>query len=108
MPEDLSRKKELLQHIMLFTLFAGESCLYSPLKKEKFMNKIKEYHYNQTNVAEWLPWGAITLPMVLEQKDRSYLGMIRYSLADKKDASFSCPAFRRGWTLVKDNTSIIS
>ena len=84
---------------MLFTLFAGESCLYSPLKKEKFMNKIKEYHYNQTNVAEWLPWGAITLPMVLEQKDRSYLGMIRYSLADKKDASFSCPAFRRGWTL---------
>ena len=39
----------------------------------------QEYDGRNNLVADWLPWGGLTAPFVLENKDGSFLGIIKYS-----------------------------
>ena len=38
----------------------------------------KEFDLSNNTVADWLPWGGLTLPHVVQEKDGSYFGVIRY------------------------------
>ena len=60
----------------------------------------KEYDLSNNTVADWLPWGGLTLPHVVQEKDGSYFGIIRYkALPEGKNIDFKLPVFREGWSL---------
>ncbi len=60
----------------------------------------KEYDLSNNTVADWLPWGGLTLPHVVQEKDGSYFGIIRYrALLEGEKAEFELPDFREGWSL---------
>ena len=59
----------------------------------------KEYTVDDLAVDEWLSWGGITRPAILEQKDHSLFSVLTY-LPWKKDfltKEVEFPEFRRGW-----------
>ena len=63
------------------------------------MSLLKEYDVKNLAVEEWLSWGGITLPHVMQQKGGSCFSVIEYEpyelnyLTKKLDL----PNFRRGW-----------
>ncbi len=60
----------------------------------------KEYDLSNNTVADWLPWGGLTLPHVVQEKDGSYFGVIRYkALPEGEKAEIKLPVFREGWSL---------
>ena len=65
------------------------------------MSLLEESSINNTAVDEWLPWGGITRPAVMEQKDHSYFSVISYLPWDRYIFSdnVTFPEFRRGWGL---------
>ena len=72
--------------------------------RSKFMSRCvmswKEYDLSNNTVADWLPWGGLTLPHVVQEKDGSYFGVIRYnSLPEGEEIDFKPPVFREGWSL---------
>ena len=63
------------------------------------MNTLREYIVQQS-VDEWIPWGGITLPHVLEQKDGSYLSIIKYEpYSAPEHPEIHLPNFPRGWAI---------
>lgn len=64
------------------------------------MNLLKEYA-TAKDVAEGLPWGGITMPFVMRQKDGSCFSVIEYQPYEKTRLSKSLhtPDFCRGWSL---------
>lgn len=64
------------------------------------MNLLKEYTAAK-DVAEGLPWGGITMPFVMRQKDGSCFSVIEYQPYEKTRLSKSLhtPDFCRGWSL---------
>lgn len=62
---------------------------------------LKESAINNTAVDEWLPWGGITRPAVMEQKDHSYFSVISYLPWYKQvfPNNVNFPELCRGWGL---------
>ncbi len=56
----------------------------------------QEYNAKNNLVADWLPWGGLTAPFVLENKDGSFLGIIKYSPLTK-NAKIEIPPMQNGW-----------
>lgn len=61
------------------------------------MSLLKEFEINNNAVEEWLPWGGITRPGVMQQKDGSYFSVIEYETKFTK--KLEMPQFRRGWAI---------
>ena len=63
------------------------------------MSLLKEYDTNTVDVAEGLPWGGLTMPFVMQQKEGSCFSVIEYSPYEKDLLSkpLKTPAFCRGW-----------
>ena len=63
------------------------------------MSLLKEYDTNTVDVAEGLPWGGLTMPFVMQQKEGSCFSVIEYSPYEKDFLSkpLKTPAFCRGW-----------
>jgi len=73
----------------------------SPFLRRLDMSLLKEYDVKNLSVEEWLSWGGITLPHVMQQKGGSCFSVIEYEpyelnyLTKKLDL----PNFRRGWAM---------
>ena len=65
------------------------------------MSLLKEFDVDNLAVEEWLPWGGITLPQVMQQKDGSCFGVIEYEPYERNylTKNLELPNFRRGWAL---------
>ena len=65
------------------------------------MSLLKEYEVNNTKVEEWLTWGGITLPAVMQQKDGSCFSVIEYEPYEKNyfTKKMEIPKFCRGWAM---------
>ena len=65
------------------------------------MSLLKEYDADATSVEEWLPWGGLTMPFVMQQKDGSCFSVMEYTPYKKPRLSkpMKTPAFCRGWSL---------
>ena len=60
----------------------------------------QEYDLSNNTVADWLPWGGLTFPHVVQEKDGSYFGVIRYEpLPEGQELSLELPDFEEGWSL---------
>ena len=60
----------------------------------------KEFDLSNNTVADWLPWGGLTLPHVVQEKDGSYFGVIRYkALPEDCVKKIESPSFKEGWSL---------
>ena len=60
----------------------------------------KEFDLSNNTVADWLPWGGLTLPHVVQEKDGSYFGVIRYkALPEDCVEKIEIPSFKEGWSL---------
>lgn len=66
----------------------------------------QEYHVDMTKIYEWLPWGGITAPNMLEQKDGSFVGIIRYKPYPVESPAINLPELPRGWALLVDRHHI--
>lgn len=62
----------------------------------------QEYKVDMTKIYEWLPWGGLTLPNAMEQKDGSFVGVIQYEPYTVNSPAIELPDFPRGWTLLVD------
>ena len=58
--------------------FLAERKRASPFLWRIEMSLLKEYDVNNLAVEEWLMWGGITLPHVMQQKDGSCFSVIEY------------------------------
>lgn len=70
------------------------------------MKTFQEYQANLTKVAEWLPWAAMPLAGVVENKDHSFLGAFAYSCDAVFDSACLCrelQALGSGWGIWSDN-----
>ena len=65
------------------------------------MSLLKEFDVDNLAVEEWLPWGGITVPHVMQQKDGSCFSVIEYEPYEKNylTKNLVLPNFRRGWAL---------
>ncbi len=65
------------------------------------MSLLKEFEINNTEVEEWLAWGGITLPSVMQQKDGSCFSVIEYEPYEKNylTKKLEFPQFCRGWAM---------
>ena len=65
------------------------------------MSLLKEFEINNTKVEEWLTWGGITLPSVMQQKDGSCFSVIEYEPYEKNffTKKLEFPKFCRGWAM---------
>ena len=67
----------------------------------------KEFDLSNNTVADWLPWGGLTLPHVVQEKDGSYFGVIRYkALPEGEQVDLKLPEFREGWSLWLDRQHV--
>ena len=63
------------------------------------MASIKDYGLDATAVEEWVPWGGLTRPSVMRQKDGSMFSVIAYKELDgKPEKHIGKRDFRRGWS----------
>lgn len=60
---------------------------------------LKEYNVDMSHIDEWLPWGGLTLPHVMQNKDGSFVAVIRYQEYPIESAKIHLPEFCRGWTI---------
>ncbi|MBR3721653.1 MAG: hypothetical protein IKN12_02725 [Selenomonadaceae bacterium] len=56
----------------------------------------QEYSAKNQTVADWLPWGGLTAPSVLENKDGSFLGVIKYKPLSE-NTKIEIPEMQNGW-----------
>ena len=65
------------------------------------MSLLQEYDVDSMAVEEWLPWGGLTMPNVMQQKDGSCFSVIEYTPYAKTllSKSVATPSFRRGWAM---------
>lgn len=56
----------------------------------------QEYNAENNLVADWLPWGGLTAPFVLENKDGSFLGIIEYKPLSENH-KIDIPKMQNGW-----------
>ena len=60
---------------------------------------LKEYNVDITRFEEWLPWGGLTLPHVLENKDGSFVAIMEYDPYPYDAPAPSLLEFPRGWCI---------
>lgn len=65
------------------------------------MSLLKEYDVKNLAVEEWLSWGGITLPHVMQQKGGSCFSVIEYEFYERNymTKKLDLPNFRRGWAM---------
>ncbi len=65
------------------------------------MSILKEYDVDAGAVEEWLPWGGLTMPFVMQQKGGSCFSVIEYTpyVKTKLTKAMATPSFRRGWAI---------
>ena len=65
------------------------------------MSLLKEFEVDNTAVEEWLSWGGITRPSIMQQKDGSCFSVIEYKPYEKDylTKKIEMPAFHRGWSI---------
>jgi len=63
------------------------------------MSLIEGFKVNDFAVDEWLPWGGLTRPSIMEQKDHSLFSVISYLPWDEEflNEEIDFPEFCRGW-----------
>ena len=63
------------------------------------MSLLKEYDVKNLAVEEWLSWGGITLPHVMQQKGGSCFSVIEYEPYERNylTKKLNLPNFRKGW-----------
>lgn len=60
----------------------------------------KEYEIDDNDIAEWISWGGIVKDSVMENKDHSFLSVIRYEPYMKAQCSYMKNfAFKKGWSI---------
>lgn len=60
---------------------------------------LQQYNVDLSDIAEWIPWGGLTLPHVLENKDGSMFSVIRYRAIEKDAPPIDMPKLPRGWVI---------
>ena len=75
----------------------GKSYLLLSLWRRKILSW-KEYEMIEGCLADWLPWGGITHPAIMQCKDDSFFGVIEYKPYCEKE-NIVTPNFRNGWNL---------
>ena len=60
---------------------------------------LKEYNVDTTRFEEWLPWGGLTLPHVIENKDGSFVAILEYEPYPHDAPELPLPEFPRGWAV---------
>lgn len=60
---------------------------------------LREYNVDITRFEEWLPWGGLTLPHVIENKDGSYISILEYEPYPYDAPDLPLPEFPRGWAV---------
>ena len=65
------------------------------------MSLLKEFDEKNLAVEEWLSWGGITLPHVMQQKGGSCFSVIEYEPYERNylTKKLDLPCFRRGWAV---------
>ena len=65
------------------------------------MSLLKEFEVNNTAIEEWLSWGGITKPSIMQQKDGSCFSVIEYKPYERNylTKKIEMPEFRRGWSM---------
>ena len=73
----------------------------SPFLRRFDMSLLKEYDVKNLAVEEWLSWGGITLPHVMQQKGGSCFSVIEYEPYERNylTKKLDLPNFRRGWAM---------
>ena len=60
---------------------------------------LQEYNVDLSKFQEWLPWGGLTLPHVLENKDGSFVAIMEYEPYPHDAEELPLPEFPRGWAI---------
>lgn len=61
---------------------------------------LKEYEVDDERIDEWLPWGGITAPHVVQQKDGSFLSVIEYQpYISSNDKKIKYREYKNGWSI---------
>ena len=64
------------------------------------MASIKDYGLDATAIEEWVPWGGLTRPSVMRQKDGSMFSVLAYKELDGMPKKhIGQRDFRRGWSM---------
>ena len=65
------------------------------------MSLLKEFEVDNTAVEEWLMWGGITRPSIMQQKDGSCFSVIEYKPYEREylTKEIEIPEFCRGWAI---------
>ena len=65
------------------------------------MSLLKEFEVDNTAVEEWLSWGGITRPSIMQQKDGSCFSVIEYKPYERNylTKKIEMPEFGRGWSI---------
>lgn len=65
------------------------------------MSLLKEFEVDNNAIEEWLSWGGITRPSVMQQKGGSCFSVIEYKEYEKTylTKKMEIPEFRRGWAI---------
>ena len=73
----------------------------SPFLRRLKMSLLKEFDEKILAVEEWLSWGGITLPHVMQQKGGSCFSVIEYEPYERNylTKKLDLPNFRRGWAM---------
>lgn len=60
---------------------------------------LQEYNVDINKIEEWVPWGGLTMPHVLENKDGSFVAIVQYDQYPPNPQNFDLPEFCRGWVV---------
>lgn len=59
----------------------------------------QEYNVDISRFEEWIPWGGLTLPHVIENKDGSFVAILEYEPYPYDAPDIPLPEFPRGWAV---------
>lgn len=76
--------------------------LYAQEKWEIPMSSFREYNIDRKSVSDWLPWGGLTREDILENKDNSLVGFIRYAPYPTAQPVANIEDLPRGWGLTAE------
>ncbi|MBO6293946.1 MAG: hypothetical protein J6N51_17065 [Selenomonas sp.] len=60
---------------------------------------LQEYNVDITRFEEWIPWGGLTLPFAIENKDGSFVAIMEYEPYPYDAPALPLPEFPRGWAI---------
>jgi hypothetical protein len=67
----------------------------------------KEFHIDDTDVSEWLPWGGLVRPEIMKEKDGSLFGVIEYQSAISiQNKKMRYRDYTNGWVIWSERQHI--